>query len=246
MDNPPNMVLAPCPFCGSADVKLNQVSTGGGWGVLCRSCHAYQDTRSENQELAITAWNRRSQPSLEGEVGEMVETIAHKEQIGIWANEIATAISLGDFLKEDWSFDDSVDLEREIVAQLRDVLSSAFSHPAYDIASTLLSQASQIEALRKERTNLIETKREQIDRLTSERDNLSSIVASGIDDIAGAELDELTERAEAAETKLAEAIKVIERIVECADRNYDRQNEKLADIAPMGRSFLDANGGGNG
>lgn len=74
-----NMVLAPCPFCGSADVRLNQVSTGGGWGVLCRTCHAYQDTRSENQELAITVWNRRSQPSLEGEVGEMAQLLARRD-----------------------------------------------------------------------------------------------------------------------------------------------------------------------
>lgn len=78
---------------------------------------------------------------------DLVEMIAHKEQIGIWANEIATAISLGDMLKEDWSFDDSVDLEREIVAQLRDVLSSAFSHPAYDIATLITTQQQEIERL---------------------------------------------------------------------------------------------------
>lgn len=93
---------------------------------------------------------------------DLVEMIAHKEQVGIWANEIATAISLGDMLKEDWSFDDSVDLEREIVAQLRDVLSSAFSHPAYDIATLITTQQHQIAALMTERTSLIETKREQI------------------------------------------------------------------------------------
>lgn len=52
--------LKPCPFCASKNVVPNQVSSGGGWGVLCRNCHAYQDTRALTQAEAIAAWNRRA------------------------------------------------------------------------------------------------------------------------------------------------------------------------------------------
>lgn len=41
-----------------------------------------------------------------------------------------------------------------------------------------------------------------------------------------------------AKAKLDEAVKVLERIADIAERNFGRQNEKLADIAPVARSFL--------
>jgi DNA repair exonuclease SbcCD ATPase subunit len=107
----------------------------------------------------------------------VMEKICHKEQIGIWANEITSALALSYFLRDEWTFDDSVDLEKEIAAQLRDIIKSAFTHPGLDLVASL-SQASSViaglkeanEALMRERTSLIETKREQIERLTSERD----------------------------------------------------------------------------
>jgi Lar family restriction alleviation protein len=52
--------LKPCPFCGGGDVVPSQVTSCGGWGVLCRGCHAYQDTRAEDITEALAAWNRRA------------------------------------------------------------------------------------------------------------------------------------------------------------------------------------------
>lgn len=79
-----------------------------------------------------------------------------------------------------------------------------------DGAKLIQRQAHQIAALMNERTSLIETKREQIGRLTIQRDNLSSIVASGIDDVAGAALDDAESRVQSLEEEvkvLREALK---------------------------------------
>lgn len=72
---------------------------------------------------------------------ELAERICHKEQLGIWAGEIATALAFSDFLKEDWTFDDTVDLEKEIEAQLLDIIKSALTHP--EINATERLQAAE-------------------------------------------------------------------------------------------------------
>ena len=88
MDKPvANMVLAPCPFCGEKAFASSTLENG--YYVMCRSedCWAmagYLPTKEE----AIAAWNRRSQPSLEGEVGEMIELLLDAQQdINLSANE---------------------------------------------------------------------------------------------------------------------------------------------------------------
>lgn len=88
--------------------------------------------------------------------GDVVERICHKEQLGIWAGEIASILSLGEFLKDDWTFDDSVDLETELAAQLRDVIASALTHPEINVTDLIASQAAEIAQLKKERDGLTE------------------------------------------------------------------------------------------
>lgn len=78
---------------------------------------------------------------------EVVERICHKEQIGIWANEVLTALSLGDFLREEWTFDDSVDAEREIEAQLRSIIATAISHPEFDLLTKLQTAEAEVKRL---------------------------------------------------------------------------------------------------
>jgi hypothetical protein len=86
----------------------------------------------------------------------VMEKICHKEQIGIWANEITSALALSDFLREEWTFDDSVDLEKEIAAQLRDIIKSAITHPGLDLVASLSQASSVIAGLKEEneKTNL--------------------------------------------------------------------------------------------
>lgn len=52
--------LRACPFCGGGDLTFWQPCSGGGYGVLCRSCHTTMDARVETQSEAIAAWNRRA------------------------------------------------------------------------------------------------------------------------------------------------------------------------------------------
>lgn len=80
----------------------------------------------------------------------LVERICHREQLSIWAGELTSALALGDFLKEDWSFDDSVDLERELVAQLRDIMGSALTHPEVNVTELLSEMLEALVLLERE------------------------------------------------------------------------------------------------
>lgn len=84
----------------------------------------------------------------------VMEKICHKEQIGIWANEITSALAMSDFLREEWTFDDSVDLEKEIAAQLLDIIKSAFTHPELDLVEALSQASSVIAGLKSEVSDL--------------------------------------------------------------------------------------------
>lgn len=77
----------------------------------------------------------------------LIDRICHKEQIGIWADEIISALALSDFLREEWSFDDTVDLGREIQAQLRDIIGSALTHPEFNIVEALSASQARVKVL---------------------------------------------------------------------------------------------------
>ena len=72
----------------------------------------------------------------------LLDRICHKEQLGVWADELASALALSDFLKEDWTFDDSVDLSKEIAAQLRDIIGAALTHPEFNVTEALAARQS--------------------------------------------------------------------------------------------------------
>ncbi len=50
--------LKPCPFCGSSDVDMFQVS------IMCTPCAAEGPTANTTKE-AIAAWNRRTPPAAQ-------------------------------------------------------------------------------------------------------------------------------------------------------------------------------------
>lgn len=83
-----------------------------------------------------------------------------------------------------------------------------------EAASQLAAVTAANNALIAERTSIIATKREQIASLMDERNNLADIVNSGIDDVAGAKLDELEERATTAEAQLKAAREALEDLKE--------------------------------
>ncbi len=58
------------------------------------------------------------------------EEVCHEEQLRIWANDnIIGALALGDFLRDDLSYDEKLDLEHTIMRELKRVIEMAFDHP---------------------------------------------------------------------------------------------------------------------
>lgn len=57
------------------------------------------------------------------------ERVCHEEQLRVWASDFMGALSLGDFVREDLSYDDTLDLERVVMSELKRIVASAFDHP---------------------------------------------------------------------------------------------------------------------
>ncbi|WEJ60185.1 hypothetical protein [Devosia sp. FJ2-5-3] len=142
--------LLPCPFCGSFNVDPIGWASTETAGPACETCGASAGGVKHSVEENVSAWNRRALPPVDG-LEVVMEKICHKQQIGIWANEITSALALSDFLREEWTFDDSVDLEKEIAAQLLDIIKSAITHPGLDLVASLPQASSVIAGLTKER-----------------------------------------------------------------------------------------------
>ena len=58
-----------------------------------------------------------------------VDRICHDEQMVIWSGDVAGALSLGDFLRSDLSYDEVLDLHKVIQRELRSVIRMALDHP---------------------------------------------------------------------------------------------------------------------
>ena len=57
------------------------------------------------------------------------DRVCHDEQLRVWANEIVGALSLGDFIRDDMSYADGVDLEHLVMREIKSIVTSAFQHP---------------------------------------------------------------------------------------------------------------------
>lgn len=51
--------LKPCPFCGSGNIYVEQISSGGYFNVCCGNCLANVPL-SGSRETAVAAWNCRT------------------------------------------------------------------------------------------------------------------------------------------------------------------------------------------
>jgi len=60
-----------------------------------------------------------------------VEEVCHDEQLRIWAHdELIGALALGGFLRDDLTCDDIIDMDATVARELKDIIKSAFDHPA--------------------------------------------------------------------------------------------------------------------
>lgn len=68
-----NVALAPCPFCGSANVKLRTSKSEMSW-VACVACGLDAPTETGQTEAeAVAYWNRRAAPALPQDVAAQIK-----------------------------------------------------------------------------------------------------------------------------------------------------------------------------
>jgi hypothetical protein len=58
-----------------------------------------------------------------------VEAVCHEEQMVIWANDVMGALAVGDWLRDDLSYDDKIELDHAIRREIRSIIEMAFDHP---------------------------------------------------------------------------------------------------------------------
>jgi hypothetical protein len=58
-----------------------------------------------------------------------VEAVCHEEQMVIWANDVMGALSMGNFLRDDLSYDEIVDLDHAIRQEIKSIIGMALNNP---------------------------------------------------------------------------------------------------------------------
>lgn len=59
-----------------------------------------------------------------------VDRICHEEQLRIWAHDnIVGALCHGDWLRDDLSYDDQIELEQVLMQEVRRIVAMALGHP---------------------------------------------------------------------------------------------------------------------
>jgi hypothetical protein len=58
-----------------------------------------------------------------------VDAICHEEQMVIWANDVMGALSMGNFLRDDLSYDEIVELDHAIRQEIKSIIGMALDHP---------------------------------------------------------------------------------------------------------------------
>jgi hypothetical protein len=56
------------------------------------------------------------------------ETVCHEEQLRIWADDVISALGMGDYLKFS-SYADKIDMEEIVMREIKSIIESAFDHP---------------------------------------------------------------------------------------------------------------------
>ena len=57
------------------------------------------------------------------------ERVCHEEQLRVWASDLIGALSMDNYIHDDMSYDDVLDLERVVMREIKSVVVSALRHP---------------------------------------------------------------------------------------------------------------------
>lgn len=57
------------------------------------------------------------------------ETVCHDEQLRIWAHDLVGLLSMENYLRDDLSYDEGLELERAMMRELKSIIEMAFDHP---------------------------------------------------------------------------------------------------------------------
>ena len=58
-----------------------------------------------------------------------VEEVCHEEQMVIWTNDVMGVLAMGDWLRDDLSYDDKIELDHAIRQELKSIIGMALDHP---------------------------------------------------------------------------------------------------------------------
>lgn len=60
---------------------------------------------------------------------EAAARVCHDEQMTVWTGEVAGALNLAGFLRDDLDYDDVIELNGVLAREIRSIVGHAFDHP---------------------------------------------------------------------------------------------------------------------
>lgn len=57
------------------------------------------------------------------------QEVCHDEQLVNWSGDVVGALSMGNYLREDLSYDEGLELHRLVQNEIKQIVKSAFTHP---------------------------------------------------------------------------------------------------------------------
>lgn len=64
-----------------------------------------------------------------------VEEVCHEEQMTIWTGEIAGALNMAGFIRDDMTYDDVIALHSVLADEIKSIVEAAYEHPEVRIFS---------------------------------------------------------------------------------------------------------------
>jgi len=77
----------------------------------------------------------------------LAEAVCHDEQMTNWTGEVAGALSMGNFVRDDLSYDEVLDLHATIGQEIRRLVAAAFDHPEALTALRSSVSAGSVESI---------------------------------------------------------------------------------------------------